>query len=727
MFSLGAVRGKLADSLNRLVGKRKVRRGMAAGLFFVLLTLLISVEFMPQRVNLVVGQVSPTNVFAPRSVIFQDKVKTEEAKNLAANQVEQQYITDPRVSVDVQQNISTLVNTIGEIQMDAGLDESEKIARLEEEIPFSLPGDVLTTLAIPDPGSLERVRNSLTSMIARAMEAREGITQENIKNVENYLVSEVNNLQLNSSYKTLAAEMVSYYLRPNKFFDIDKTQRLQQAAREAVPPVMVTIKEREKIIGVGEIVTEEHIAKLEALGLSRPILPVSSILGSALLVALLMLVVLFYLYQQNREIYNHAGHLYLMGIIVIGVLGVSKAIIAINITQWPEFGALLAYVAPIATAGMLIAILLDSRLAVLVVAIMSFLLAIMTGGQIRFAAVALIGGFTGVYGVSKLSQRGDMARAGFYTGAANVAAIFTMGLVDGTPTGLLITSSLVLGTVNGILSSILTNGAIPYLESAFGITSSVRLLELSNPGNPLLRRLQIEAPGTYHHSLLVGNLAEAAADAVGGDTLMVRVAAYYHDIGKIKRPYFFIENQMGGENPHDKIAPTLSTLILTSHVKDGVELAREHKLPLGITEIIEQHHGNSLCSFFYHKATENNKNESVSEDDFRYEGPKPQTKEAAIVMLADAVEAAVRSMPNRTPGRVEGMVRKIIKDKLMDEQLDECDLTLKDLNIIAGAFLRVLSGIFHNRIEYPDMSKEMERRNSKRAGNRKQSAGKGTG
>ncbi len=725
MLPLSMVKGILTDTINRLVGQRKVRRGLAACLFFVLLTLILSVEFMPQQVNLMVGQVSPTNVFATRSITFQDKVKTEEARNLAANQVEQQYITDPQVSVDVQQNISTLVNTIDDIQSNPELDESERIAQFKSKVPFILPTDVLETLSQPDPNSLERVKNSLTSTIARAMEDRNGVTQENTKGVENTLVGEVDNLQLNSSYKVLASEMVRYYLRPNKFFDIEKTQRLQEAAREAVPPVMVTIKEREKIIGVGEIVTKEHIAKLEALGLSRPILPVSSILGSVLLVALLMSVVLFYLFQQNREIYNHAGYLYLMGIIVLCILGISKAIMAINITPWPEFGALLAYVAPVAAAGMLIAILLDSRLAVLVVAIIGLLLGLMTGGQMRFAMVAFIGGFTGVYGVSKLSQRGDMARAGFYSGAANVAAIFAMGLIGDTPIGLLITSSLVLGTVNGILSSILTNGAIPYLESAFGITSSVRLLELSNPGNPLLRRLQIEAPGTYHHSLLVGNLGEAAADAVGGDTLMVRVAAYYHDIGKMKRPFFFIENQMGGENPHDKIAPTLSTLILTSHVKDGVELAREHKLPQGIIEIIEQHHGHSMCSFFYQKAMENNKNESITEDDFRYEGPKPQTKEAAIVMLADAVEAATRSMQNRTPGRVEGMVHKIIRDKLMDGQLAECDLTMKDLNIIAGAFIRVLSGIFHNRIEYPDMTKEIERRKNKRAVIRKLPAGKG--
>lgn len=726
MLPLNKAKGKLAESFNRLAGKRKVRRGFAALIFFVALTLLISVEFMPQKVNLVPGQVSPTDVFAPRSIIFEDKIKTEEARNLAAAQIDKQYITDPRVSVDVQQNISGLVDEIGNIQSNQELDEAAKINQLRETIPFELPADTIKQLTKPDTENLNRMEAGLNALVARTMESREGITQENIEEVETRLVSEIDDLQLNKTYQKLASELIRNYLRPNRFFDAEKTQRLQQTAREAVPPVMVTIKEREKIIGEGEIVTEEHMAKLEALGLSRPTLPISSILGSAFLVGLLMLVVLFYLYQQNREIYKNAGRLYLLGIIVLGILGVSKAIIAINVSQWPEFGALFGYLAPIAAGGMLIAILLDSRLAVLVVAVMSFLLALMTGGQIRFAIVGLIGGITGVYGVSKLSQRGDLARAGFYTSAANIIAIFSMGLVGDTPISLIITSSLILGSVNGILSSILTNGAIPYLESAFGITSAVRLLELSNPGNPLLRRLQIEAPGTYHHSLLVGNLAEAAADAVGGDTLLVRVAAYYHDIGKMKRPYFFIENQMD-ENPHDKIAPTLSTLILTSHVKDGVELAREHKLPQGITEIIEQHHGNGLCSFFYHKAVENNKNENVTEDDFRYEGPRPQTKEAAIVMLADTVEAAVRSMQNRTPGRIEGMVRKIIKDKLMDGQLDESDLTLRDLDIIANSFIRVLSGIFHSRIEYPDMTKEMERRKTKRAGTRKQLTGKSVG
>jgi len=723
MFPLKRAGEKIWHLISSLAGRRRVRRIIAVVLFFIFLTLIVSVDYVPQRINLQVGQVSPTDIFAPRSIVFEDEAKTREAREQAKEAIAKQYRVDPQVSVGVQEDISSLLAQIGEVQRDQSLQEQEKLERLQAVIEFPLPESVLKDIARSDPETLRQVETEVNSLVAQAME--QGITFENQDQVTEMLVGQVKHLGPGPSYTSLAEGLIRKYLRPNKFFDQEKTELLQRTAMEAVPPVMVSVKEGEKIIGEGEIVTHEHMTKLEAFGLTGPRLPVKSITGTAMLIALLMIVVLFYLYQQNREIYQNAGHLYLLGLIVIVILGVGKAIMAINVTQWPQFGALFAYMVPVAAAGMLIAILLDSRLAVLVVAVMSFLVGVMTGGQIRFAVVGLIGGITGVYGVSKLSQRGDLARAGVYTGAANVLAIFTMGLISDTPIGLVITSSLAMGTINGILSSILTNGALPYLESTFSITSAVRLLEFSHPSNPILRRLLTEAPGTYHHSILVGNLAESAAEEVGGEPLLVRVGAYYHDIGKLKRPYFFIENQMTSENPHDKIAPSLSTLILTSHVKDGVELAREIKLPETVVDVIEQHHGTSLCSYFYHKAMESGGNENISEDDYRYEGPKPQTKEAAIVMLADSVEAAVRSMQNRTPGKVEGVVRKIIKDKLLDGQLDESDLTLKDLDSIANAFVKVLSGIFHSRIEYPDAS-EMERRKSKR-GSRKQSAGKGTG
>lgn len=726
MLAFGGIRDKFTAVLSLLAKQRKVRRGSAAVLFLLLIGLIMTFEYVPEKTNLVVGQVSPKKFFAEKSIVFEDKNKTNEQRRLAAEKVDKIYAKDPQVSIAIQKDISDLAGKVREVQGDPGLDTAGKVARFRSFLPFVMHDAEIAGLAQASVKDTQYVENSLNSLVAQTLEAGDGITQDRLEETKKSLNGQVGGMRLSRPYEEFSKGVIDRYLRPNGFINYEKTRQKQEEATAAISPTMVSVKEGEKIIGEGEIVTEEHLAKLQALGLTRPKLPFTSILGIFLLVALLMVVVLFYLYQQNREIYGHAGHLYLLGIIVVVVLAVGKAIIAINVNQWPEFGAQFGYMVPLAAAGMLIAILLDSRLAVLVVAVMSLMLGVMTGNQLRFGLVGLIGGITGVYSVSKLSQRGDLVRAGIYTSGANVVAIFIVGLVNGTPLGLLISSSLALGITSGILSSILTNGALPFLEHTFRLTSPVRLLELSHPNNILLKRLLTEAPGTYHHSIIVGNLAESAADAVGGESLMVRVGAYYHDIGKIKRPYFFIENQMTCDNPHDKIAPSLSTLILTSHVKDGVEMAREHKLPQGIIDIIEQHHGSGLVSYFYHKALESDRTETVTEEEYRYEGPKPQTREAAIVMLADSVEAAVRSLQNRTPGRVEGLVRKIIKDKLNDGQLDECDLTFKDLDVIATAFVRVLSGIFHSRVEYPDMSQEIERR-KKHVGSRKQFAGRGGG
>jgi putative nucleotidyltransferase with HDIG domain len=248
-------------------------------------------------------------------------------------------------------------------------------------------------------------------------------------------------------------------------------------------------------------------------------------------------------------------------------------------------------------------------------------------------------------------------------------------------------------------------GVLPYLENIFGITTSIKLLELANPSQPLLKKLMTEAPGTYHHCIMVGNLGEAAAEAIGANGLEVRLGAYYHDIGKLKRPYFFAENQFSGNNPHNNMTPQLSTLIITSHVKDGIEMAKEAKLPPIIIQMIAQHHGDSLVSFFYSKAKETDP--QAKERDYRYEQPKPQTKEAAILMMADTVEAAVRSKKNATPGQIEGFIRTLIKGKLNDGQFDECELTFRDLELIAEAFTRVINGIYHKRIEYPPQANEL--------------------
>ena len=502
--------------------------------------------------------------------------------------------------------------------------------------------------------------------------------------------------------------------RPTLTVDEPTTEKLRAAARALVKRDILSYKANQKIVGPGEIVDEKIYQVLVAYGLINSLNTWKVASGIALMVLLGMGIILAYLYQYKRDILRLTNRSVLIGLTMILVLAMGRGVISLNLGG-PDFNSLSGVLIPVAWATMTVAILVDVDVAFLVSAVLAFFVAVLvdptfsTSFGLQTGLVALLGGFAGVYSVSHLSQRSDLARAGLFVSAMNVLVVSAIALTTGMRLMVWLVG-LILGIVNGLASSFLTVGALHWFESGFRITSSVRLLELSNPNRPLLKRLLMEAPGTYHHSILVGNLAEAAAEAVHADATLVRVGSMYHDIGKLKRPYFFIENQFTQDNPHDKIAPTLSSLIITSHVKDGLELAKDNKLPQQIQDIIAQHHGDGLVSFFYHKALEDN--DEVPEEAFHYEGPKPQTKEAALVALADNVEAAVRSMKQPTPGRVEGFVRKIIKDKLNDGQLDQCDLTFQDLDRIAIAFVRVLSGIFHSRVEYPELPVIRENGNS---------------
>jgi len=402
----------------------------------------------------------------------------------------------------------------------------------------------------------------------------------------------------------------------------------------------------------------------------------------------------------------------LIGLVFIIILLITRFLTIIKISNQPDINNLMAYLAPVAAGSMLIAILLDNRLAYFLTMIMALYVGLLAeGNQLFYAITAFVGGSVGVFQVYKLNQTSDLARSGLYIALANMVSIITLFLIGGNWSLNLAITGVLIGAINGIFSAVLMIGALPYLESTFSITSMNKLLEFSNPNHYLLRRLLLEAPGTYHHSLMVGNLAEASAESIGANPLMVRVGAYYHDIGKIKRPNYFVENQQGFDNPHEKIAPALSALIITSHVKDGVEMAREARLPQTIIDFIEQHHGTSLTKYFYNRAMEEDRDGKLGEESFRYEGPKPKRKEVALVMLADSVEAAVRSLSDPRPEKIRNMVRLLIKDKLNDGQLELCDLTFKDLDTIGNSFCKVLEGMYHKRIEYPEtIVREFEKR-----------------
>jgi len=708
---------------NRMWVKLSVRRLLWGFVFFSATTILLGVNFIPKNVSLEVGQPSPRNFEARMSINYASEVKTELARQEAANQVKPVYKVDEAVLRDLGAAFTAKINAVRQVKSTNGGDMRAKAQRLKEELGnINVPLAALVAALDQDEEKLDALERDVLDIINRVM--GNGIQLEAVEPSRVRIMEEVGGLGLDEHLGVFVKGILSSLdIQPNLVYDMEGTARMIRLAQEAVTPVFVDYKKNQKIVGQGEIVTEAHIEALQRLGELRSRAPYAPLAGLALMVLICYVLVLLYVYQHKKEIYNRESHFVLLGLLLVTTMVFTKGFAAINLGSNAEVAAMVGYLAPVAAGSMLIAILLDTKLAIFSTVIMGFFTGLATGGQFNFAVAGVVSGLAGVYSVSGLSQRGDLARASVFIIVANLCTIMAFSLIQQDSLTALSVGAL-MGVANGFLSTILCIGSLPFLETAFGITTSVRLLELSNPNHPLLKKMLMEAPGTYHHSVMVGNMAESAADAVGANGLLARVGSYYHDIGKVKRPYFFIENQFAVDNPHDKLAPTLSTLIITSHVKDGLELAREHKLPEVITQIIEQHHGTGLISYFYHKAMEQDRTESILEADFRYETPRPQSKEAAIVLLADSVEAAVRSMQKASPGRMEGMVRRIIKEKLEDGQLENSELTFRELELIAQAFVRVLNGMFHSRIEYPEnVLREMERRKAKDAAVRAKSAG----
>lgn len=694
------------------------------GLALILLSLAVTLPgYMPQKLNLKVGEPSPCDIKAPRGLIYESEILTQKAREEAAKQVAPVYRIDNTVLMDLEGQVEKVLQKVKEAQKMGGSGE-ERLQLLKDSLaPYKLSTGELQALLGADASILNQLEATLKSALNRTM--GEAVSQDSVSIARDKMIAFLENSPLEKRYKEVAISFIqALEIRPNLIYDAASTLQKREKAASEVSPVQVTISQNEKIVSDGEIVRPEHIEALQKLGLLRSQTSWGSVLGLIFFQALMVLCLILYMRSFRQEVYRNNSLILLVGSLWFFFLLLFKGLSLVNIGTRAEFGQVVGYLFPVAAASMLVAILLDAHLAVIITILLSLEAGLIGGSQFQFVVLGMVSGLVGLYSVSKLHRQGDIARSSFFLMPVNGITAISLGLMlHFSPRQILIAA--VLGATNGLLSCILTLGVLPFLENTFGVTTAVKLLELANPNHPLLKRLLLEAPGTYHHSILVANLAEAAANAVGADSLLARVGSYYHDVGKLKRPYFFIENQIGSENPHERLSPSLSALIISSHVKDGLELAREYRLPKVIQDIIAQHHGTSLITYFYHKALEQCRSDSVREEDFRYEGPIPQSKEAAIVMLADSVEAAIRSLSKPTPGRMEGFVRKIIKEKLNDGQLEASDLTFKDLSLIAEAFTRVLTGIFHPRMEYPDivMLKELERGKARDEMSNKQSAG----
>ncbi|HXE96030.1 MAG TPA: HDIG domain-containing protein [Dongiaceae bacterium] len=503
--------------------------------------------------------------------------------------------------------------------------------------------------------------------------------------------------------------IIARILLPNLFFNREASEVRSRRAMETVRPVLFKLQKGEMVVRIGERITPEQAHKLEAIfGSQRSGHRLFTALGTFALI----LVLFYFPYRfacKNIRKFNPTNKDVLLISLLITISFICfKTALLITHNIGPVFPAVDAtsyfYLFPFAAGTMIVRIFINSEVALVCCAILAPLLGIMFENNMLVVIYSLLGSIVGAHGVRHCTSRGTVYAAGIKVSVVNLALAVSFQTFNNAIFSMQTVYVAFFALLSGFISAGFVSGFIPLIETLFQYTTDIKLLELANLNSPVLRELMVKAPGTYHHSVVVGNLVEAAAESIGANPLLARVAAYYHDIGKASKPLYFIENQAGEENRHDKLTPSMSALILISHIKEGAELAREHRLGQPIVDIIRQHHGTALIRFFYERARSQaaSGGQAVEEKDFRYPGPKPQTREAGIVMLADCVEAASRTLINPTPDRIQGLVQKLINNVFIDGQLDECELTLKNLHEIAKSFTGILNGIFHHRIDYPE-------------------------
>lgn len=657
--------------------------------YFVLVTGLTT-----KRYNLKEGEIAKVDIKAPREV--KDERSTKDRINQVLNSVSIQYNKSPEVKTEAVNKLNDFFSKLQQIVNDSNSDEGQKQEKLKNGAQVKLSDDDYLSLVRMNKNDVKTLQVFLVNTMSdlydnNNISDNDGKgNEEDLKRAQENIMIKVQSSSLSKSTRDVAINIAYTQIYPNFFYDKDKTQELKDETVKKVQPVIV--KKDQIVVKEGEPVTKAQIELIKDLGLLNDgsYLKWYIYISLAVLVILILALQWIYLSIYNKDIYNDLNTFTMINILNCLAVAIARTLSIVS----PFF-------IPLAFIPMLFSILVDAKTSLVISLFNCVLISTAVGFNIEITIIALMNAVIGSIILRKLQQRNDILYASFYIGAVNIILTFSIGFLISNNVMDVAQKALAVGA-SSIISGILVIGFLPLFESAFNIVTTIKLLELCNPNNPLLNRLLIEAPGTYHHSILVGNLAEVATEEVGGNALFARVAAYYHDIGKIKRPYFFKENQIGSDNPHNKITPALSALIIISHVRDGVEMAEEYKLPKILEDIIKQHHGTSLVKYFYVTMKNSSDNpEEIREEEFRYPGPIPTNKESGIIMLADGIEAAVRSINDHNEENIEKMVNDIIRDRLEEGQLDNCDLTLRDINKIKKAFLKVLLGIYHKRIEYP--------------------------
>lgn len=622
------------------------------------------------------GDVAIRDVVAPTDIIYNDTAAKERIISEIIENSPKEYISVGSVEEETVQRVHVFFE---QIKKEKKVDPDLAYQNIKNSFNIQISSELFTYLFGKSDKELDDLRDKYLNDIKLLY--KHGVKKDG------------NLLRLNSLFEKIEGldsyeeSFMRIFIKPNYILDSEKTEELLNEKIEQVKNVAVRIKAGSVILKKGEAVSESKVIILKNAGLYGKTSKVIKFMGT--LIYLFILSIVFknickkFLFNEIRKKSYYSA---IMLSIAVGII--SFRVIDPN---WK-------YILPIETVFILLGILINIKTSLIIGGFLVLYGIPLNGFSIEYLVIEIFSLIVSLYLITKIKNRTNIINTGIYIGMTKVFIVLTiavgmnMEFIDS-----LIKSGVLF--LSGAFTGMLTIALLPYFERTFNILTDIKLLELGDLSQPLLRRLSVNAPGTFHHSMMVATLSEQATEAIGGNHVLARVASYYHDIGKMKRPQFYVENQADGVNPHNNLSPTLSTLIITSHTKDGDEMGREYNLPKEIRDIMYEHQGTTLLAYFYNKAKQNNPH--LEESDFRYSGPKPRSKESAVIMLADSIEAAVRSLDEKTPVTIEKMLRKIIGAKIEEQQLSDADLTFKEIEIIIQSFTKILMSIHHVRIKYP--------------------------
>ncbi|MHB0914255.1 MAG: HD family phosphohydrolase [Thermoleophilia bacterium] len=664
----------------------------------VIWTMLASV-FIPAKYDLEVGDVAEDSIRASRTLTFENTAETERRKLQAAALVPEVTVFDAKVLPETRNDIGQLFSEAARIvneerQKAAGAGQPynpQAAADRIMELPTaaSINNEAILVIAGLEPERLGQLRSLVQDAVQTILGGN--VTEDSLATDRDRLTALLQTMSLSEEEYAAASEIAASLLVPNNVVDEEKTSQAREQASSEVQAVIVTVRTGETIIEPGDVVSQDDLATLSALGLTSQERQLGTIAGLAVLALLEVAFIIFYINRYERKLRQSKS---------LQFIAASLLVIFAVVDRVSVITPLSPLAVPMVALGIVATITMGTRMAAIMVLITSINLAAVGGSDPHYMTVSLFGGMTAIYLSTTVILRRDLMRAGLLAGLFTVLVSMAAGQITESSFAQL-GVSILWGLGNMLASIVVAIGLLSVYEMLFNLPTPLKLLELGDPTRPLLKRLMMNAPGTYNHSILMGNIAETAAEAIGANPLLARVGAYYHDIGKLHRPDYFIENQFHVRNPHDRLTPGLSRLAITAHVKDGVALARDEGLPPEIVDIIKEHHGTTVLSYFYNKALESTREGKVDKETYRYAGQKPTSREAAIIMLADSVEAAVRSLREPTLRNIKHVIRDIFDQRLRDGQLSETNMTFADLEKVRHTFETCLKGFGASRITYP--------------------------